>query len=146
MRRPQQESSNDATRYQDDDRRRGPVERDEFSLTRARLRPGDRALRAGAAPARSPLRGGGCRLCAQRGDTGDAVDRLGPALEIYTRTGARAISDLKRAPARHEHRLPLRNLSCAQFEELSRDQQVPEFIDEVKRDRSHSLASMLGGK
>jgi hypothetical protein len=34
MRRPQKERSNDATRYQDDDRRRRPVESDEFSLDR----------------------------------------------------------------------------------------------------------------
>jgi catalase len=33
MRRPQKDSSNEATRYQDDDRRRRPVESDEFSPT-----------------------------------------------------------------------------------------------------------------
>jgi hypothetical protein len=34
--------------------------------------------------------------------------------------------------------------SRAQFEELSQDQQAPEFIDEVRRDLSHRLAFLFG--
>ncbi len=34
--------------------------------------------------------------------------------------------------------------SRAQFEELSQDQQAPEFIDEVKPDLSHCLAFLFG--
>jgi hypothetical protein len=34
--------------------------------------------------------------------------------------------------------------SRPRFEELSQDQQAPEFIDEVKRDLSHCLAFLFG--